>query len=155
MTSDKRHGMLAGCDTKELRMPFCDLRPVFSRLRRAVKLQPRLSGSEANQARKRALTFGVTFGFGGGGGQIRFERRLVRTLRACGTGIEAAATRARSSSVSLRLRFFTRVCPGLFGLMKPLGYARQRRGGFQFRGARNPGERLLRRALPVSSGFLH
>jgi hypothetical protein len=40
VTSDKRDAMLAGWpDTKELRMLFCDLRPVFSRLRRALKLR--------------------------------------------------------------------------------------------------------------------
>jgi hypothetical protein len=40
MTSDERNAMLAGWpDTKELRMPFCDLRPVFGRLRRALKLR--------------------------------------------------------------------------------------------------------------------
>jgi hypothetical protein len=40
VTSDKRNAMLAGWpNTKELRMPFCDLRPVFGRLGRTLKLR--------------------------------------------------------------------------------------------------------------------
>jgi hypothetical protein len=40
VTSYERNAMLADWpDAKELRMPLCDLRPVFGRLRRALKLR--------------------------------------------------------------------------------------------------------------------
>ena len=40
MTSYERNAMLAAWhDTKELRMPSCDLPPVFGKLRRALKLR--------------------------------------------------------------------------------------------------------------------